>query len=201
MTTFVGNILMLIVTATPVHYALDVPVQWSGNGHWYKAVFVGPSGISWSDAQNAALAEGGYLATITSAKENDFVYSLVSGEDYFWFMNSFGDGIGPWLGGYQYDELAEPAGHWRWTTSEAWQYTNWAYSEPNNFNTTENYLGFFGPGSLKGSLWNDFSNNGNQPNEFVRGYIVESVPEPSTFILLEMGAVSLIAFALRRRKR
>ncbi|OQY99984.1 MAG: hypothetical protein B6D41_00475 [Chloroflexi bacterium UTCFX4] len=37
----------------------------SANSHYYQAVCV-PDGITWQDAQNAAAARGGYLATITS---------------------------------------------------------------------------------------------------------------------------------------
>ncbi|MGD0208010.1 MAG: PEP-CTERM sorting domain-containing protein [Verrucomicrobiota bacterium] len=43
--------------------------------------------------------------------------------------------------------------------------------------------------------------NGNQPDEFVRGYIVEIVPEPSTSILFGMGAIGLIVHVLRKGSR
>jgi hypothetical protein len=179
------------------------PTQWSGNGHWYEAILVGTNGITWTDARNAAIAKGGYLVTIASAAENQFAYSLVSGNDDFWLLDPSSNGIGPWLGGYQYDKLAEPAGHWRWLTSEAWNYTNWAPpSEPNNFYNQEDWLIFFGYKTLKNSTWDDFPNNGwPGDNVSVRGYIVEydSVPEPSTFILSGMGAVSLLAYAWRRK--
>src|SRR2546423_1575837 len=58
------------------------PVQWTtnsgGNGHFYEAV-VAPSGITWGDAQSAAVSRGGYLASITSVGENNFAYGLISG--------------------------------------------------------------------------------------------------------------------------
>jgi hypothetical protein len=175
------------------------PIQWSENKHWYEAVLVGAKGISWTDAQSAAVSRGGYLVTITSPAENDVVFSLVSGNDSFWYRDSlFGNGIGPWIGGFQFDKLAEPDGHWRWTTSEAWSYTNWGPTEPNNSFGIEDYAHLFGFRQLKGSLWNDLPNN-DYPDrgEFVRGYIVEynalPVPEPACLILTAVGLAGLLS--------
>ena len=90
-------------------------IQWSGNGHRYEPMLVGTGDISWTDAENAATASGGYLATITSAGESEFGYSLVSGNDDFWAINPSGDGIGPWLGGHQYDRSgSSPPGRHSW---------------------------------------------------------------------------------------
>ena len=41
--------------------------------HWYEVVLV-ESGIAWTAASNAAEADGGYLASITSAGENNFLF-------------------------------------------------------------------------------------------------------------------------------
>ena len=38
-----------------------------------------PDGVNWTSAQAIAAGRGGYLATITSAAENSFVYGLISG--------------------------------------------------------------------------------------------------------------------------
>ena len=69
----------------------------------------------------AAENVGGYLATITSAEENEFVYDLIS-DSRFWYVGLPGSeySFGPWLGGYQYDNEDEPAGHGRWVTDEGW---------------------------------------------------------------------------------
>lgn len=187
--------ILLCLTSCCCCYA--APVQWNENGHLYEAVLVGPSGISWTDAQNAAAAAGGYLVTITSSSENAFVYSLVSNNDNFWFTDNAGSVIGPWLGGYQYDKLDEPDGHWRWTTDEPWSYTNWSYGEGNNAEGVEDYLVFYGFG-VKSSVWNDYPVNGWSTEYWapgsVRGYIIET-PEPATLFLLTLGGL-----ALRRRK-
>lgn len=42
----------------------------------------------------------GLPRTIPSSEENDFAYSLVT-DDKFWFFGGAGNGIRPWLGGYQ----------------------------------------------------------------------------------------------------
>jgi hypothetical protein len=92
------------------------PVQWKvedgGNDHWYEA-FVSPSWILWSDAATAANQFGGYLATITSAEENDFVYQLIENEAYWTDAQSIpGDLDGPWLGGYKLSN------EWHWVSGE-----------------------------------------------------------------------------------
>jgi hypothetical protein len=94
------------------------PVPWSGNGHYYRVVSVTGS-ITWEDANAAAIAAGGYLATITTKAENDFVFSLVNNPTYW---NGYS---GPWLGGYQSPATQQPTSNWRWVTGETWSYSNW----------------------------------------------------------------------------
>src|SRR5687768_404607 len=82
-------------------------VQWGvaegGNGHFYEVV-AAPGGITWGNAGFSATDRGGYLATITSAEENAFVFNLAAQDATLW--NS---GYGPWLGGVQPAGSAEPA--------------------------------------------------------------------------------------------
>ena len=72
------------------------PVQWDagsgGNGHYYEAVQV-PDGVSWTAASALANGAGGYLATITSEAENNFVFALV--DDPAYWKNVGGDSAGP----------------------------------------------------------------------------------------------------------
>src|ERR1041385_1669105 len=111
-------------------------VRWEtsagGNGHWYKAI-VNTNGFNWDQASAAAQAEGGYLATITSQAENDFVFSLVNDPKYLTAFN----GSGPALGGFQLAGSAEPAGGWSWVTGEPWSYSNWAPGQPDNGRSEE----------------------------------------------------------------
>jgi hypothetical protein len=164
---------LLTISALAVPSAgRSAPIQWSENDHWYEAVHV-PAGITWDDASIAAEAVGGYLATSTSDAENGFIFSLVAAPQ-FWYLGiaPFEYSFGPWLGGYQFDSGAEPAGHWRWVTEEPWIFTNWAATEPNNSGGNEDRLHFFtntNVGALTpGSTWNDapIANS-------LRGYVIE----------------------------
>jgi len=186
----VAGLWCLAMAAVPAQAA---PTYWSGSGHWYEPVYVGTSGITWTAARDAAVAKGGYLACITLAAENDFVYGLIS-DDTFW---NLGWGYGPWLGGYQYDKLAEPAGHWAWLSPEPWGYTNWQSGQPDDWRGAEDRLHFFNSGGGKSQMWNDQS---DVPFAEVYGYVVEYVPEPSVLVLLGMGAVTLLLYAWRRRR-
>jgi hypothetical protein len=142
-------------------------VPWEGNGHCYEARLV-PSGITWQAAQNLCLADGGYLATITSAAENDFIFSLISGDPSFWYIDGAGNGEGPWVGGYQPPGSPEPAGNWLWVTGEPFTYNNWSPGEPNNVGSGEDRLVFFGLRALIGDKWNDVAAGAPE-----HGYILE----------------------------
>lgn len=174
------------------------PVQWSGNGHWYEAVAVGSSGITWTDAQAAAAARGGYLASITSDAENQFVFNLIN-SDAFWHNSGGGTAVGPWIGGYQPTGSPEPAGNWQWDSGESFGYNNWAAGQPNNSGGNENYIHFSpGSGSTRTATWNDLPNT--PPSGWnVNGFVVETVPEPGTLSLLALTALGLLCW--RRRMR
>jgi len=140
------------------------PVKWSGNGHYYDVVEDGAN-MSWEEARGWASGQTytdasgqlfkGYLATITSLQEDDFIASL-----HFTQTNYL-------LGGYQTPATAEAnstekKADWHWVTGEEWQYTDWRSGEPNNFfrwvgvvgaGQSEEYLQYF-PASTSGS-WND----------------------------------------------
>ncbi len=144
-------------------------MKWD-NGHCYEAVLA--PGVSWDQAQAQCVARGGHLATITSAEENAFVFSLVSGNPSFWFLDSFGNGLGAWLGGYQTSSSAGPAGGWRWVTNEPFAYTNWETGQPGDMEGLEqNRLRFFKAGGLIGSRWDDCE--ANNPLAHRLGYIFE----------------------------
>ena len=89
-----------------------------GNGHFYELLGDSTS-ISWTAANDAAIARGGHLATISSGAENSFVAGL-------------GTSNLRWIGGYQPPGSPEPGGNWSWVTGEPFTYTNWYPGEPNN---------------------------------------------------------------------
>jgi hypothetical protein len=122
------------------------------------------SGISWTSAERSAEAEGGHLATITSAAENDFVFSLV--DDAKWFK----DYSGPWLGGSAPINRTNPADGWSWVTGEQWSFANWG-GDLNNSGGKENRLQYNG---IVTRWWNDKHDNAeNDPTHLPIAYIIE----------------------------
>ena len=167
-------------------------VQWSssagGNDHFYEVVSV-PSGINWYQANNLAMSSGGYLATITSAAENSFVYGLLDFDIHFIGEHNWG----PWLGGYQPEGSAEPYGGWSWVTGEPFVYSNWTSENPDDYDGIEDYLHFF-----RGPQWNDIALNGAWNSIPLEAYVVEYIPEPASAVILGLGSFFLV---LRRRRR
>ena len=138
------------------------------NGHLYKFITGSINALNarTQAATQSAYGVSGYLATITSQAENDFVAARLQGDG--------------WVGGS--DEGVE--GQWRWVTGpEAgtlfWtgasggsvapgQYANWSPSEPNDWlNGTpgEDCIQFY----ISTTKWNDLNCSGNN----LSGYVVE----------------------------
>lgn len=186
----------------------------TANGHIYEFVL---DGGTWTNALSLAAGKAlagsqGYLATITSSSEQNFVYgrSLV-------FMPQALSPSAYWLGGT--DSVAE--GVWKWVSgpeagAQFWQgdangsavggaYQHWDFtSDPPQPNTdinaaTEDYLELMTNMSwnnLHMGFWGDdtLAGNGN-------GYVVEygsAVPEPSAWGLMIVG---FIAAGVRLRQR
>lgn len=111
------------------------PVQWEGNGHWYEVVY---PAANWADAKEYAegsnwMGMPGYLATITSEAENDYVHGLLNGVSW------------AWLGGYQDPgNDGGPEDGWTWVTGEPWSFTHWNPGEPNDPQGAEGALQFVG---------------------------------------------------------
>jgi hypothetical protein len=181
--------------------ASAAPVEWltsdGGNGHYYE--FVG-GGFTWEQAFAAASAAtfsspggvlAGYLATITSAEENQFLIGLAPNG---WFGGSDRDSEGTWI----WMDGPE-AGQVFWNggpggSAPAGAFASWNGGEPNNLGG-ENY------GHTNNGAWNDY------PNGVSLGYYVEysplagGVPEPAAWALMILGFGGAGALLRRRDRR
>ena len=138
----------------------------AANGHWYA---INAHAVNWAQARSEALAAGGYLATITSSGENNFVSTLLN--NYVTAHNM--QNAYAYIGGSDIGT----EGSWLWidgpeANRQFWQggtagsatggaYENWqrqvannlALVEPNG-SSSENYTYIRGSGE-----WADFSGN------------------------------------------
>ena len=67
--------------------AIQWPISDSGNDHYYD-VIVQP-GIDWVQAKSAAELRGGYLVTILSQAENDFLFANFVSKPENWVLSGF----------------------------------------------------------------------------------------------------------------
>ncbi len=143
----------IVAWSTP---SAAVPTQWAGNGHFYEVVVVG-SPVSWADARAGAQAIGpGWdLATITSAAEDKFVRSQLTGSFNVAQVTNF-IVSGPWLGGFNVVASTD----FEWVTGEPVTYTNWGPFEP--LPSTGLQLSYANFTSIYGSgvAWNDIGGSG-----------------------------------------
>jgi hypothetical protein len=160
--TIFAGLLAILVGLLAAGTAGAVPIQWTGNGHFYE--FVPPEdgvGVSWSvaDAQaDGKISAGvggntGYLATIDSVEEQNFLASTLL----FW------------------DEIRfEPQNAWIGDTP------NHLFDAPNNVVLTT-----IDPAATFGYLV-EYGGNGDQLER-----TTTSVPEPGILMLLGAGLAGL----------
>jgi hypothetical protein len=160
-----------------IDYIIGIPedaIQWV-NGHYYKRF---DEGHNWLDVVNYCKSMGGYLVTITSSDEQDFVDSLLKD----------GEKTCYWIGAT--DEGDED--NWRWVSDEPWEYTNWSWGEPNNAQAGEHYAEIQ---MWKEYTWNDGEREGDVGEHSLdnHGYIcewdVDHVDE-RTIIFLKSSPIS-----------
>ena len=143
--------------------------------HFYQ--YIPQRGITWSAARDAAASKKlynlqGYLATITSKVENDFIWKKTKGTG--------------WIGASD----QETSGDWKWVTGPEkgnlfWRgnytggpvngaYSNWNRNEPNDMGGEYYAHITFGVGIE--SSWNDLNNSGSSNPDDVyhpQGYLIE----------------------------
>ncbi|HEX2605736.1 MAG TPA: lectin-like protein [Flavisolibacter sp.] len=151
------------------------------NGHFYEVV---TPATTWATAKTNAAARSylglqGYLATITSQTENDFIQQKLTADGWIGASDAFGD-INAATGATTYAAQTNSEGKWYWVTgpekgtqfsnnnspsTTQLTYMNWNTGEPNNSGSNENYAQIFSSGAT--GKWNDLSGAGSL------AYIVE----------------------------
>lgn len=200
----VSPLKLALLASVALGSASAAPIQWTvgsgGNGHYYEFV---STAVNWSTARTGALGSSylglnGYLATITSAQEQSFLWSnfkslaWVGGSDE-WDPSSESDQqIWKWMDGPE-------AGQIFWNNGPTLAYAFWSGGEPNNCCGGEDYLQY--AWNLSTGAWNDHGGPGN-PSQ-VNGYLIEysqwgNVPEPATTAALLGLALGSLALARRR---
>ena len=149
--------------------------------HFYEYV---PSSGSWTTAKTSAsnrsyFGRVGYLATMSSEAENNFIWKLMSSDGWFGGSDDVTE-VNIAKGSTAFASQAAVEGKWHWvtgpekgtqfsngntpsTTVISGQYHKWAGGEPNNAGS-ENFAQFY---SANSGQWNDL------PNTNLPGYICE----------------------------
>jgi hypothetical protein len=172
----VGNVqLSVAATVNPVGYYYN-----GVNGHFYKPITATNERTTYTNARSRSLlttfkGQTGYLVTITSASEDQFIQANVPVTN-IWFAATDEVVEGRWVidagpekGTVMKTQNGPTAGNIPGV------YNNWANGEPNGYNGSENYA----VTKWNGNQWNDLSNNWSNP------YVIEfgtwTNPDDATF--------------------
>ena len=196
------------LTDRTVKFTLGKALPFGENNHYYEYVNIG-SPITWTAAKDQAASKThfglkGYLATITSEAENNFVYQKT-------------EGLG-WLGAQDIERSEGEqmqTGDWRWVTGPEGledegnglafykgynqlpdhgavdeEYNNWAAGEPNNHSGNEYVAHIYSTGANAGT-WNDFS----PTNTNVGGYIIEfgGMPDDQPIVITGAKTIDVVS--------
>lgn len=138
------------ITHEQPDYIPEDAIYNENNGHWYKLYEETTSLPTWTSVKKECERLGGYLITITSADEQNFMKKISNGKGHIWLGAT--------------DEKEE--GHWEWVTGEKFgEYTNWTPGEPNNEENREHYMVARGRDNY---TWDDrFDKPTNGPYAFI----------------------------------
>jgi hypothetical protein len=175
----------LVETARTISFSLGNAVPNASNGHYYE--YVATSNVGWAQAKQAASqltfnGLGGYLATVTSSAENQFILTKLTNDGWLGASDDFNE-INLALGSSVYADQSASEGNWHWVTgpladriqfwnggvngsAPAGKYANWNYpNQPDNHLGAEHYLQIYFQQQGK---WNDLPASFN-----LQGFIVE----------------------------
>jgi hypothetical protein len=178
--------------------------------HFYEYV---AGSTSWTNAYTVSTAKSyfgraGYLATILSSAENNFIWKLMSSDAWMGASDDF-NYINTAKGTTFYASQAAAEGKWHWVTGPekgqnftngnvgsgpvtvSGMYGNWAGGEPNG--TSEAFGQFY---SSNGGMWNDLANStlGGYICEYgdMPGDLTTSVPISTRNITISNGSSGYI---------
>lgn len=174
--------------------------------HFYK--FISQRGIYWTQARDAAAAMTynglqGYLVTITSGIENEFIWNKTLGVGWIGASDAEAEGVWKWVTGPE-------AGQQFWQGNASGRpvngmYSNWNSGEPNNVNKgngiDEDYA-HMNNSNVNPRTWNDLQNTSEGPSlptYYSQGYIVEfgGMPGDPEINLMahQMVSIQKVAFS------
>jgi hypothetical protein len=172
-----GNVqLSVAATINPVGFFYN-----GTNGHFYKPMTLSNERTTYTNARARSLqttfkGQQGYLVTITSTSEEEFIRVNVPATN-VWFAATDEVRDGTWVidAGPEKGTVMKTS-NGQFTGNIAGVYNNWCGGEPNGFNGSENYAVAKWNGA---ACWNDLSNNWNNP------YVIEfgtwTNPDDATF--------------------
>lgn len=135
------------------------------NGHYYYLYDL-DTVTTWEEAKEYCESQGGYLATITSQEEDEFLYSYITDMGLDSVLFGLSD--------------IDQENVWTWVTGEPFSYENWAPREPNHQGGYEHYGMYYeknkdgtwndGSGKTCPFLceWGEYQTSNSQPQEPVR---------------------------------
>lgn len=127
---------------TPESYQTQTPnfiSKVSYKGHSYMYI---PGGYTWTEAKKLCEKMGGYLVTVTSEGENNFVYGLTNGTNTWIGLNN-----------------AKKKNKYVWVTGERADYLKFGSHVNAGYNGQEKYFGYY---NRSGKEWNDYRED--EPN-------------------------------------
>lgn len=136
------------------------------NGHKY---YIYENSMTWQEAKEYCENLGGYLVTITSKEEQEFIQNYIAEKNYsnkrFWIGTT--------------DSAKE--GTWTWVTGEKFSYNNWGKGEPDDlygqdYGMIQNYRTATTSYTVEPYQWDDIKSDSNSKCYFIcewGKYVVE----------------------------